>query len=776
MGKKTTNRFGVDEAAAGSAGVAFLALGCVGFIAAPAVAQGTEGANAAPARLGGMTVTDTAIEEQGYKIDKPESPKYTAPLVNTPKSVVILPAQVMKETGSTTLVEALRTVPGITFGAGEGGNPQGDRPFIRGFDTQGSTFIDGVRSVGGQSREVFAIEQIEVVRGGDSTLGGRGSAGGSLNMVTKKAHLGTEVSADLSYGTADYKRATVDANYQLSDVAAIRLNAMWHDQDVAKRDAMNYNRWGIAPSIGFGLGTDTRAFLNYYHLETDDLPDPGMPFERTQAQAVASGKLKIRPAEEVNGQKVDRSNFYGLKDRDFRKTNIDEVMLRIEHDVTDAITIRNTAKYANVKQSYIITQPDDSQGNVQNGQVWRRTNSRYGGTESIVDQLDISAKFNTGAIAHSLSTGIEGSWERSRQGTYGDGKGTALNPSPRCTPQGIALHNCTSLFNPNPKDPWVNRDADGNPIATARNPIATITEINTWSAYMLDTITLTEALLVNLGVRYDHYDVKARSLANKTEVDRTDDLFNWQAGLIYKPAENGSIYLSYATSATPPGSFLGEGSESNGLTPGRNEGAFDPDDLKVEKTKSYEIGTKWEFFDAALGVNLALFRTETKNARTIGPDSLPVFVGERRIDGVEVSVNGQVLPGWSVFGGYTYMDSEVKFAGENNVANGKPFPNTPKHSFTLWSTYDFADRYQVGGGAIYNAKQYGNFGADGVSRSIPSYWRFDATASAKLTDYATLRVNVQNVFNKKYYDRTYGTHFATIAPGRSAFATLGLTF
>lgn len=754
---------------------AFLALGCVGFISSPVLAQDAGGAGE-PARLGGMTVTDTAIDEQGYKIDKPESPKYTAPLLDTPKSVVVLPAQVMKETGSTTLVEALRTVPGITFGAGEGGNPQGDRPFIRGFDTQGSTYIDGIRSVGGQSREVFAIEQIEVVRGGDSTLGGRGSAGGSLNMVTKKAHLGTEVAADLSYGTHDYKRATVDANYQLSDVAAVRINAMWHDQDVAKRDAVTYNRWGFAPSIGFGLDTSTRAFINYYHLETDDLPDAGTPFERTQAQAVASGNLHIRPAEVVNGQKVKRSNFYGLKDRDFRKTNIDEIMLRVEHDVNDAITIRNTAKYANVKQAYIITQPDDSQGNVQNGQVWRRTNSRYGGTDSLVDQLDISAKFNTGTIEHSLAAGIEGSWERSKQGTYGDGNGTALNTSPRCTAQGIAFGNCTSLFNPNPNDPWVNRDAAGNPIATLRNPLSTIVEINTRSVYLLDTITVTEALLVNLGVRYDHYDTKARSLTNRTEAKRTDDLFNWQAGVVYKPASNGSVYASYATSATPPGSFLGEGSEGNSLTPGRNDGDYDPDDLKVEKTKSYEIGTKWEFFDSALGVNLALFRTETKNARTTGADGLPVFVGERRIDGVEVSVNGQLTENWSVFGGYTYMDSEVKFAGENNAANGKPFPNTPEHSFTLWTTYDFADRFEIGGGAIYNSKQYGNFGADGVSRSIPGYWRFDATASVDLTDYATLRVNVQNLFNKKYYDRTYGTHFATMAPGRSAFATLGLKF
>ncbi|HUD28397.1 MAG TPA: TonB-dependent receptor, partial [Novosphingobium sp.] len=208
------------------------------------------------------------------------------------------------------------------------------------------------------------------------------------------------------------------------------------------------------------------------------------------------------------------------------------------------------------------------------------------------------------------------------------------------------------------------------------------------------------------------------------------------------------------------------------------------------QTKSYEIGTKWSFMDDALGLSLALFRTDTKNARITNGTEV-VFQGERNIKGVEVGFNGKPLPFWSVFGGYTYMDSKIVDGGYTvvngvnvpSVNNGKPFPNTPKHSFTTWTTFDIADRFQIGGGAIYNSKQYGSFGNvviaganNTIVRSIPGYWRFDATASADITENIALRVNVQNLANKKYYDRTYSTHFVTIAPGRSAFATLSLKY
>lgn len=765
-----------------AAAPAYLAMSCVG-LAAPALAQGNEAVETAPT-LGGVTVTDTAIEEQGYKIDRADSPKYTAPLLDTPKTVIVLPAEVIRESGSTSFVEALRTVPGITFGAGEGGNPQGDRPFIRGFDAQGSTYLDGLRSVGGQSREIFAIEQIEVVKGGDSTMGGRGSAGGSLNLVSKLPHLGNETRADLSYGTDNYKRATVDANHQLGETAALRLNAMWHDADVAGRDVVTSNRWGISPSLVMGLDTPTRAYLNWYHLESDDIPDAGTPYERTVGQITTPGQLKIGPAEMVNGRAIDRNVFYGLADRDFRSTNVDEFLLRFEHDLSDTIRVRNTAKYANVQQDYILTQPDDSQSNVANGKVWRRINSRYSSVDSLADQLDLSGTFTTAGIKHSFSAGAEVSWEKSNRGNYIGSNGAALNTAPRCTPGAGTSeigagsnYNCTSLFTPNPYDPWVNYAADGvTPVAIVKSPITAITEATTYALYATDTITITDALLLNVGLRYDWYDTTAKAITagSTTELALNDGFLNWQAGLVFKPMSNGSLYVSFAKSTTPAGSLVGEGAEGNVIA------AATLNDLKAEETRSYEVGTKWEFFDAALALNLALFRTETDNARTTGATGLPEYVGKRRIDGIEVGFSGKPLPFWSIFGGYTYMDSQVRNAGPGNVNNGRPFPNTPRHSFTAWTTFDIADRFQIGGGAVYNSRQYGSFaavpGVGTAERSIPGYWRFDATAAVDLTENVALRINVQNVTDKRYYDRTYSNHFVTMAPGRSAFATLSLKY
>ncbi len=765
---------------------AYIALSCVALSASPALAQDASKEAQGPT-LGSVTVTDTALEEPEYKVDRPASPKYTAPLLDTPKSIVVLPAQVIRESGSTTFVEALRTVPGITFGAGEGGNPQGDRPFIRGFDAQGSTFIDGVRSVGGQSREVFAIEQIEVVKGSDSTMGGRGSAGGSLNLVSKMPHLGFDALADLSYGTQDYKRATVDANAQIGESSAVRLNAMWHDADVSRRDVVTTERWGVSPSIALGLGTETRGYLNFYHLQSDDIPDPGIPFERTAAQATSPDLLKIGPAEVVNGREVDRRTFYGLANRDFRKTNVDEALFRFERDLSDTIRLRTTAKYANVKQSYIITQPDDSQGNVAQGLVWRRANTRWSDVDSMVGQIDLAGSVYTGTIKHTFAAGFEGSWERSNRGSYVVNTNVAAGApaAERCSTANQAAFNCTSLFTPNPFDPWANIPAGGTAgVPVTRTPTTAQTEATTYALYAFDTIEITEALLLNLGLRHDWYDTKVRAISATVPTGNTtfgleDSFFNYQAGLVFKPAPSGSLYVSYAKSTTPPGTLIGEGQEGNAIA------GNTLNNLKAEETESYEVGAKWEFFDAALGLNLALFRTDTQNARTTGPDPLvPLYVGERRIQGVEVGFNGKPLPFWSVFGGYTYMDSEVRNAGVGNVANGRPFPNTPKHSFTAWNTFDIADRFQIGGGAIYNSKQYGSFGFVNlpgapnsvVERSIPGYWRFDATASAKVSEAISFRVNVQNLTNKRYYDRTYTTHFATVAPGRSAFATLSLKY
>jgi catecholate siderophore receptor len=756
-------------------GLSFLALSCVGFlVSAPAFA-----AEPGEPRLGRMTVTDTAIEG-GYRVEALPSPKATAPLLDTPRTIAVLPAELIRQSGATTLADALRLVPGITLGAGEGGNPQGDRIFIRGFEAQGSTYVDGLRSVGGQSREIFAVEQVEVAKGSASAIGGRGNAGGAINLVTKQPHIGTDAQVDASLGTSAYKRATLDVNHQFAATAAIRLNAMWHDQDVAGRDAVNFHRWGLSPSVAFGLDTRTRATIGWYHLESDDLPDAGTPYARSNAQAIASGLLAIEPVDRIGGRAVPRTAFYGLTGRDFRRTNIDEALVRFEHDWSDTWTLTTVARYADVRQDYVVTQPDDSQGNVANGLVWRRANSRWSRAEAFDGLIGVRGRLETGPLSHSLAAGFEYAWEQARRGSYGSGAGNLpISTSPRCDAAGIALYNCTSLFAPDADDPWVNR-IEGVGVPVVRGPITGRNTAETWAVYAFDTISLGQHWLLNVGGRYDDYRSRAQTWAAATgaptdDARYSDGFFTWSAGITYKPAPEASLYLSYASSITPPGSTIGEGLEGNGIAT-LNQGL-----LRAEKTESYEAGVKWALLAQALTVSAAVFRTETSNARITNIFGEPEYAGNRRIDGAELAATGRPLPFWNLYAGYTYMDSELRSAGANATAAtlagvGRPFPNTPKHSFTSWTSFDIAERFQLGGGAIYNSRIYGGFAAGGVSRSVPGYWRFDLAASARLTSWMDLSLNIQNLTDKRYFDRAYASHFASMAPGRYGYATLTVKY
>ncbi|WP_375197588.1 TonB-dependent receptor [Sphingobium sp.] len=822
---------------------AFLALGCAGaFMSSPAMALDRPD-DAAGAAADQQADASQIIVNGRYNQDI-ISPKATAPLINTPRSVAIVSENVIKDTGSATLVEALRTVPGITFGAAEGGNPIGDRPFIRGFDSQGSTYVDGVRDTSAQSREVFAVEQIQVVRGSDSSLGGRGSAGGSLNIITKLPRDRDFASMDLSYGTADYKRITADINYRLSDSIGFRVAGMWHDQDVAGRDAIWQKRWGIAPSLTIGMGSPTQLTLSWYHLDTDELPDSGIPYTFVCSTTVCNAPTGFTYSEPAVGDvtladgttgHVDRDTYYGLKDRDFRKSKTDQFTIRASHDF-GGVTLRNTARYSHNDQSYIYTQPDDSQGNVfSTGQVWRRANTRYGTVETLTNQTDLTGKVLTGGIEHSFAVGAELSWEKARRGTFNVTTrhfSTGTTNGPSCSPAQVATYDCTSLFNPNPSDPWVNY-VNGNYAATGpitRTTLAQETQnnANTRAIYAFDSISIGKSLIINLGARYDDYSSKVTlPVINGVSpvVRRNDGVFNWQAGVVFKPTANSSLYASYATSATPPNSLLGEGQDGNSLgtvaattTPAQTAAAIAAlraaaeETLKVERTKSYEVGAKADLFNSHLSLNVALFQTETKNARVTGSDNSIQFIGQRRIRGVELGFNGEILPKWSVFGGYTYMDARIVDGGYTaltaaavtgqaaktvlvpSVNTGRRFPQTAKHSFSLWTNVEVLPQLNIGGGAFYMSRVFGGY-ADNrtatqdsaglvtvspatrvIARSVPSYWRFDARAGYEFSDKVSLSVNVQNLTDKVYFAQAYTNHYATLAPGRSAFATLSVKY
>ncbi|WP_298092240.1 TonB-dependent siderophore receptor [uncultured Sphingomonas sp.] len=816
---------------------AFLALSCIGaFATAPAGADEVKPTAAAPDQ------DRPEIVVNGHRQRPDADPKQVAPLVDTPRSVMVLTSDVIQQTGSTTLQEALRTIPGITFGAAEGGNPLGDRPFIRGFDTQGSIYLDGVRDIGAQSREVFAVDRVQLVRGSDSTLGGRGGAGGTINIVSKLPQSGTFGQVSGSYGNADFKRITGDVNVQLADGIAFRVQGLWHDQDVAGRDAIYNRRWGFAPSFAIGLGTPTRLTASYYRLETHELPDSGLPYRYNLVNAPGTGTILNEPVlgrfTTIGGQTgvVDRSTFYGLVDRDFRDTSTDQAMVRVEHDFAETLTLRNTARYAHTTQAYIFTQPDDSQGNVfgtsaapvtgtaaqrgdrvNGGFLWRRANTRHGVVDSIVNQTDLYGKVSTGGIAHSFAVGAEFAWEKARRGTYVLATGSTA--SPRCNTATLARFHCTDVFAPNPRDPWRNYVSDTSTVQTpiVRGAPATETQqdATTQGVYAFDSVTLLPELMLNLGVRFDRFRSKVTPPGTiQAPVRRTDELFNWQAGLIYKPTPETSLYASYATSATPPNSLTGEGREDNALPTSlatqQNRDILDS--LQPQKTKSYEVGAKASLVGDRLQLGLAAFQTDISNARVTSEQNTIAFIGRSRVRGIELSVSGTILPGWTVFGGYSYLDPRILDGGFSvltapavgarpaqsvvvpSVNTGRQLPQTVKNSFSASTNVELFQRLSIGGTAIYMDRQYGGYqdnrsavqNAAGtvtvnpasklLVRTIPGYWRFDARAALRLTDMIELAVNAQNLTDKAYFSQAFTSHYGMIAPGRTVFGTVNVRF
>ena len=725
------------------------------------------------------TAMDAATEVSGVDVQarpqkEPDSPKFTAPLLDTPRSVTIIPRQLIEQTAATSLQDILRTSPGITFGAGEGGQPLADRPFIRGQASGNNVFVDGVRDPGGQLREVFNLDQVEVIKGPDSAINGRGSGGGSINLTTKRPQLDDVLRASGAVGTDGYVRTTVDANHQLGDTSAVRLNLMGTQGDVPGRNAVDFSRWGAAAAVAVGLGTATRATLSYYHLQSDDMPDYGVPlFTKTPTAArTASGVLA-----------VDRESFYGLTARDYQKTKADIATLIAERDITEAITFRNVFRYSKTLNDYVVTNPGD--GGVAQliaGQWWmkRGTKARWNPARTVANVSDIYGRFTTGSVEHSFDVGLELSRETNKNANYivytTSGASCPTGFTNNVTAAGIG--DCTRVYSPNPSDPWT---------GTITRPPANVSISKTVGAYAFDTLRFGEHWLLNLGLRYDEFSVRGHDytitsaagvVASAIVTPRSGDwdFLNYQAGLVYKPTENGSLYVSYGTSSTPP--TVSGGDQNTGTTAGTGNLAATV--LDPEETTSLEAGVKWAFFHQRLSASAAVFRTERKNAQIQVSSGVYEQAGEARVQGVELGVTGAVTPDWQVFGGYTYMDSELLRGAYNSVNVGDPLANTPEHTFSLFTTYKATSALSVGGGANYVSDSFGGNqgGAGGGTNRVyaPAYWRFDVFAAYQLRENLDLQLNVQNITDEAYIVRTNGVHHADFGPGRQAILTLNVRF
>jgi catecholate siderophore receptor len=767
-----------------------------------------------------QTSTDLgAVDVNGQRIRRePTSPRYVAPLLDTPRAVTVIPQEIIEQTGATSLMDVLRTSPGISFGAGEGGQPLADRPFIRGQSSGNNIFVDGIRDTGGQQREVFDLEQVEVIKGPDSVYSGRGSGGGSINLGSKQPKQTDFTAVSLGVGTDNYVRGTIDQNWSLGQNAGLRVNLMGNSGDVAGRGPVDFDKWGGAIAVAAGLGTDTTGTFSYYHLTSDSLPDYGVPLftklVRGTAATYASAPVFTRP--DASGVlDVPFDTFYGIKSRDYLTSTVDSFTAAFMHRFSDNLILRNTSRYSHTLNDYIVTNPADG-GYVgydaasQTYWMKRGTKSRWNPADTYANVTDLAGSFLTGSIKHSFDVGVELSRETNRNASYstfttsGAACPAGLIPVSGTAPTAtgaLGAGDCTPVRNPNPNDAWTG--------VVNRGP-ASIVKTETVGVYGFDSIALTDKLIVNLGLRWDSYSARGTTL-NATQnagvwtlnpqdpvavpapgtplapgivavPKNTWEFTNYQIGLVFKPTPATSLYASFATSSTPPTISAGDQNTATAVGSGNlSTTVLDPED-----TESYEVGAKANIFNNRLALSAAAFHLTRKNAAILVDVGVYAQAGEVMVQGIELGISGSITPKWQVFGGYTYMDSElvrgaVTSTGGVNVNQGDRLGNTPEHSASLFTTYRVIPKLSVGGGVYYvgdnfagNAQASGGGGGNKIFS--PAYTRVDLFASYDLTPRASLQLNVQNANDEEYYVRNNGTHHADPAPARSATLALNVRF
>lgn len=741
-----------------------------------------------------VTLPEVKVEAkaESYKADRLSSSKQTQPILDIPQVVNVVKKELLLDQGATTLMEALRNTPGITMQMGENGNTSaGDTFQLRGFSTQNSTFVDGVRDMGAVTRDVFNLEQVEVVKGPSGGDIGRGASSGYINLVTKQANLENAASGSVSWNTGDNKRATVDLNRKISDTSGFRINAMVQGGGVNGRDVVENNGYAIAPAFATGLGTDTRVFLSGQFVRQDNVPDGGIPanalsgFNRTAVTTgSAAGRVTDGQAAAItNSPMVNRENFYGNRN-DYEKVKANMVTAKIEHDLSDKTTIRNITRWGRTTMDRLLSSPNalvglnvdgaGPVGTISPYSQWTVNISRqriYQENEILANQTNINTELYSGSVKHSISAGVE--FMREKQFT----------PSYVST----TVTDTQSLYSPS--------NNLAMPIPVGDRPF-TDGQTSTMAAYLFDTMELSKHWLLNAGVRLENYRTETNSLTRVStnnapnfpgyvagdlapaSLTKKGNAVSWKIGTVYKPVSYGSIYAALANSVTPPGggSFNLSAATNSTSNPG----------LDPQETRSAELGTKWDLLNKRLNLSAAVYRMVAKNELTRATEDPTVYsaTGERVIQGVELGAIGQITNNWQISAGIATLDTEITQGTTGNSGAGAVTRWSPDLTATLWTTYNM-DKWSFGGGARYVSEQKrvvdpedtGNLSSVNGMPSIPSYTVFDAMVAYKLDKNITLRLNVYNLTDKFYVDslNNGGTRVRLGAP-RTAMLTAQFQF
>ncbi len=690
---------------------------------------------AAPATMQTVTVTGSRPSED-FQVTRGSINRLgAANLMDVPQSVVVINRALMQSQGVTRLEDAVRNAPGVTIGSAEGG-AIGTNININGFSARTDIYLDGMRDRGQYYRDVFALEQVEVLMGPSSMLFGRGSTGGVINQVTKKPFLkqATELSAQAT--TNGLVRTTADVNTPFQDTNAARVSAMFQAGKASTVDQTNMLDFGLAPTVKLGIGTPTEVTLGAYLMHRKDQVNYGVP--------------------NLNGYPLNapRNTAWGFND-DYTEQDVVTLQSLIEHKFAPNLNLRNQTEFVWVNTAVRETSGGfvgtlGSNGGfvaaprgpnnipysaAPLGNLWIRQLSRDRNINDITveNQTEVLAKFDTGSVGHTLLMGIDLNYESytnkqsSRTGTC---NGIALPAgSVGCTPAGYT----------------VGANTPGNVASVPGNYASS----QAWGAgfYFNDTVQLLPEVKLVGGLRWDYYaasignSINSANTAGSTAVPfqyQPDSFLSVRAGIIYEPTAAQSYYVSYSTSFNPSLEQLTSTTGGSYLPPENNKGV--------------EAGVKYELLNANLSLNAAVFSIVKNNARTANPDGTYSPTGNVQVTGGRVGFSGRITPEWQVFGGYAHLNGVILqgVSYQNGIGNttGKVPLNTPTDSANLWTTYTFKETWEIGGGFFYVGQRYANNTNTVV---VPAYTRFDLTAAYKQPTY-DVRLNVYNLFNSIYYD------------------------
>jgi len=656
--------------------------------------------------------------------------KTPIPIIDVPQSLSIITADQIVRQGFDAISDLTLYTPGVNSSQGEGHR---DAIVFRGVRSTADFYLDGVRDDVQYYRSLYNLEQVEILRGPNALLFGRGGTGGILNRVTKKGVIGEDFTGFLgSVDTFGAFTAQVDSNFAVSEKVAFRLNAFYESLN-NHRDFFDGDRFGINPTLKVELSEATTINLSYEYNDNERFVDRGIP-------AGADGL----PAEQLvditfTDSELATTTFVG---HTFRAL--------VEHEFSDNLKGNFSASYGDYDKLYQNFFPVsfDEDTNVVGLDGYVDTTQR----QNLILSTNLIGEFETGTVGHTFLFGAE----------YIDtvNNNDRFNAFFDQTQDDVEFFLATRPLN---FRGGVGVNASGQTTTVAFSDLNDDTEadVEVFSLYIQDQIAISDNLDILVGGRFDTFDIAVDNIetfintGEREILERRDSEFSPRLGLVYKPQENVSFYGSFSESFLPR-----SGEQFADINP--------PDDaLEPNTFQTIEFGVKWDFADS-LSFTAAVFENEQSSPQVSDNDPGTLDVIDSEIRGIEAQIQGQITDQLFITAGYSYLEgNQVNSDG----SEGLRVRELPEHTFNAWANYQVTEKFGLGVGLTY---QGASFADNGNNTTLPDFTRIDAAVYYDLSDSVRLQVNIENLTDTEYFPNSHTANNITVgAPLNARFTISG---